>query len=1058
MHGIIAAAVKHQRTVLLALVFVLVSGALTYVGIPKESDPDIPIPFIYVSMSHDGISPEDAERLLVRPMEQELRSIEGIKEMTSMARQGSASVTLEFEAGFDADQALLDVREKADQARSELPEESDEPSVHEINVSMFPVILITLAGPVDERTLVAVARKLRDALEGLKGVLEVEIAGDREEQLEILVDPLLLETYGIQQESLFNLISRNNRLVAAGTLETSDGQFPIKVPGLIESADDLLNLPVLIDGDRSVRLQDVALVRRSFRDAQSVARADGHAAITLEVKKRAGENVIETIAGVRYVVAEAQKLFPDGVTASFSQDSSEDIRQMLGDLQNNVLTAVLLVVVVVVGILGTRSAGLVAVSIPGAFLIGILVLAIMGLTINMVVLFSLIIAVGMLVDGAIVVVELADRKLSEGLRRSEAYKIAAQRMAWPITASTATTLAAFLPLLFWPGIMGEFMKYLPITLIATLTASLLMALIFVPTLGSVVGRPGAVSPEAHAQLAAAESGDLSTLTGFTARYLRILESMCVHPGKTLAAAIGLVVLIFVTYGAIGPGVEFFPEVEPQNAQVQVRARGDLSLKQRDEIVREVENRVLRSDGIRHVTTRTGGNFNRDVAADVIGLVSIEFLEWDQRRKAQDILDDIRRDLSTMPGVQFEVRKQEDGPSSGKPVSVEMQITRNESLADSTMHLRSASAELRSRMQGIGGFTDIDDNLPLAGIEWQLSVDRLEAARYGVDVLSVGNAVQMVTSGVKLSTYRPEDTDDEIDIRIRFLARDRHLDALDALTIATPAGPVPISQFVTVEPAPRVGSIRRTAMQRTATVNADIEPGLLADDQVRALRESLDARPLVTEGVRIVFRGEDEEQRQSQEFLTRAFMAALFVMLVILVTQFNSFYQAGLVLSAVLFSTAAVFAGLMLLQEPFGIVMSGVGVISLAGIVVNNNIVLIDTYNVLRRHGTPVREAVLRTGAQRLRPVLMTSATTVLGLMPMVFQLNIDLFSREITVGAPASQWWVQLAGAVAGGLAFATPVTLFLTPAMLAWKDERREKRLLLTDKTTSPPAIPAST
>jgi len=1042
MHALIAAAVHHQRTVLLALVFVLVTGALTYIGIPKESDPDIPIPYIYVSMTHDGISPEDAERMLIRPMEQQLRAIEGIKEMTATARQGSASVTLEFEAGFDPDQALLDVREKVDQARQELPEDTDEPSVHEINIAMFPVILVTLAGPVDERTLVVIARRLRDAIESLPGVLEVEIAGARDEQMEILIDPLLLETYGIEQSTIFNLISRNNRLVAAGTLETGDGQFPIKVPGLIESAEDLFNLPVLIDGDRSVRMRDVALVRRSFRDATTVARADGHSAITLEVKKRVGENVIETIAGVRYVVDKAQQEFPDGVTASFSQDSSEDIKQMLGDLQNNVLTAVLLVVIVVVGILGARSAALVAVSIPGAFLIGILVIAMMGLTINMVVLFALIIAVGMLVDGAIVVVELADRKLCEGLTRSEAYRVAAQRMAWPIIASTATTLAAFLPLLFWPGIMGEFMKYLPITLIATLTASLLMALIFVPTLGSVFGRPGAVSAQAQAQLTAAESGSLDDLQGFTARYLGWLKMMCAHPGKTLAAAVGLVILIFVTYGAVGPGVEFFPDVEPQNAQVQVRARGDLSLAQRDAMVREVESHILGRPGIRHVTTQTGQRNDRNAAADVIGTVSIEFLDWDQRRPAREILADIRADLATVAGIQVEVREQEEGPSGGKPVSLELQVTRDETLAESTRNLRAAAEEIRGRMREIGGFVDIDDNLPLPGIEWQLTVDRLEAARYGVDVISVGNAVQMVTNGVKLSTYRPEDSDNELDIRIRFLARDRHLSALDSLTIATPAGPVPISQFVTMQPAPRVGSIRRTDMQRTATLSADVAEGLLVDNQIQTLRSALETSPLQTPGIAVVFRGEDEEQRESQAFLSRAFLAAMFVMLVILVTQFNSFYQAGLVLSAVLFSTAAVLAGLMLLNEPFGIVMSGVGVISLAGIVVNNNIVLIDTYNSLRGHGTPVMEAALRTGVQRLRPVLMTSATTVLGLMPMVLQLNIDLFSREITIGAPASQWWVQLAGAVAGGLAFATPITLFLTPALLVWKDARQERKL----------------
>ena len=1046
MLALIAAAVHHHRTVVLALVFVLGAGMLTYIGIPKESEPDVPIPYIYTVMTHDGISPEDAERLLVRPMEQKLRSIEGVKEITSKANQGSASVTLEFEAGFDPDQALLDVREQVDEARNDLPQETDEPSVHEINTALFPVILVTLSGVLPERQLVAVARSLRDALQSLPGVLEVEMAGLREERIEILVDPLLLDTYGIEQQDLFNLVSRNNQLVAAGTLRTADGQFPVKVPGLIESPEDLFALPIVNVGERQVQLQDVATIRRTFADADSVARSDGHSAITLEVKKRIGENVIETVGQVRAVVAAAQQQWPDGIDVSFSQDSSEDIRMMLGDLQNNVLTAVLLVVIVVVGILGVRSASLVAVSIPGAFLIGIVVIAMMGLTINMMVLFSLIMAVGMLVDGAIVVVELADRKMCEGLPRREAYRIAAQRMAWPITASTATTLAAFLPLLFWPGIMGEFMKYLPITLIAVLAASLLMALIFVPTLGGLIGRPGAVSPKVQSQLAAAATGDLSELTGFTARYVRLLRRLVVRPGHTLAGAIGVVVLIFIGYGAFGPGVEFFPEVEPENAQVQIRARGDLSLAQQDAIVREVESQVLDQPGIKHVTTRTGGGRSRDEPADVIGRINIEFEDWDQRRPAREILADIRTAAAQIPGIVVEVRQEENGPTSGKPVSLELQVLRDEPLAASTARLQAAADEIRARMQTIGGFVDIDDTLPLSGIEWQLSVDRAVATRFGADVLSVGNAVQLVTGGVKLGTYRPEDADDELDIRIRYLPGYRHLDQLDGLTVETAQGGVPLSHFVERKAAPRVGSISRTDLKRTATVRADVEDGLLVDAQVQALRDSFAAQPLQIQGVALLFRGEDEDQRESQNFLIKAFVAALFVMLVILVTQFNSFYQSALILSAVLFSTAAVLAGLMLMGEPFGIVMSGVGVISLAGIVVNNNIVLIDTYNVLRRAGLEPMDAVLRTGAQRLRPVLMTTATTILGLLPMVLQLNIDLFSRDISYGAPSSQWWVQLAAAVAGGLAFATPITLLLTPTLLAWRDRRRAAR-------RSPPA-----
>ncbi len=503
MNTLIDAAIGHARSVLSALALVLVAGVVAFVTIPKESNPDIDVPIIYVVMSHDGISPEDAERLLVRPMEKELRGIEGIKEMRSTARDGVGSVLLEFEAGFDADQAMTDVREKVDVAKAELPDETDEPSVNQVNVGLFPVLVVTLSGEVPERAMLRLARDLEDDLEGLPGVLEVDIVGDREELLEVIVDPLRLESYNISQEELIRAVTLNNRLVAAGSLDTGQGRFSIKVPGLFESARDVLELPVKVNGDAVITLGDITTVRRTFTDAVSYARVDGQPAVALEIKKRLGENIIATIADVRRVVAERQRGWPERLKVSFIQDESKHIRNMLTDLQNNVLSAIVLVLVVVVAALGLRTAGLVGLAIPSSFLMGILALYSLGLTVNIVVLFGLILAVGMLVDGAIVVTELADRKMAEGHPRAVAYAVAAKRMSWPIIASTATTLAAFMPLLFWPGVVGEFMKFLPITLIVTLSGSLLMALIFVPTLGALVGRPGSTDPFALKRLAAA---------------------------------------------------------------------------------------------------------------------------------------------------------------------------------------------------------------------------------------------------------------------------------------------------------------------------------------------------------------------------------------------------------------------------------------------------------------------------------------------------------------------------------------------------------------------------
>ena len=1029
---------------LLVLALVLVAGSVAYVTIPKESDPDIAIPIIYVLIPHDGISPEDAERLLVRPMEQELRNVEGLKELRATAREGQATLVLEFEAGFDSDQALDDVREKVDVAKNELPGDTDEPSVHEVNVALFPVIVVTLYGDVSERVLVGLARGLRDKLEGLPGVLEADIAGDREDVLEVLVDPGRLESLHQTPGALLRSVARNNQLVAAGALDTGQGRFPVKVPGLFEKTEDVLEVPIRTSGNRVLTFGDIGFARRTFKDPTGFARVEGQPAIVLEVSKRIGTNIIDTIANVRALVREERRKWPEGVQVRFSQDKSEDIRNMLRDLQNNVVAAIVLVMIVVVAALGLRTAGLVGISIPGSFLTGILVLSFAGLTINIVVLFSLIMAVGMLVDGTIVVVELADRRMAEGHPRRQAYAMAAKRMAWPIIAATATTLAAFMPLLFWPGIVGEFMKYLPITLIATLAASLFMALVFVPTLGGVVGRRAPDSDYQIESLSAAESGDLNRITGASRLYLGVMRVAVSHPLMVVVLATVLLGGVYAAYGHFGKGVEFFPDVEPENAVLHVHARGDLSVDERDQLVREVEQRILDMPEFASIYARSGTRFrSEEVSEDTIGIVQLEFIEWRHRRPAAEILDEVRARTADLAGIVLEVRKEEMGPPVGKAIQIELSSPEPEILPG-------AVEQLRAGLGGIGDLIDVTDTRPIPGIEWQLRVDREEASRFGVDVTIVGSTIRLVTNGIKAGEYRPDDTDDEVEIRVRFPFSERSLGQLDRLRVTTSEGAVPVANFVTRAAVPRTGTINRTDGQRTLKIESGVEEGVPVDGKVTEIKNWLAGTGLDPR-IEVTFKGEDEEQREAEAFLTKAFGAALFVMAIILVTQFNSFYQAFLILSAVILSTVGVLLGLLITAQPFGIVMSGIGVIALAGIVVNNNIVLIDTYNILRRGGMDPIEAALRTGVLRLRPVVLTSITTVLGLMPMVLGVNIDIVGRSIAVGGPSTQWWTQLATAVAGGLAFATVLTLVLTPSLLVL-GERRWRRGTATPAPTFRP------
>ncbi len=1044
MKSIIDAAIGRARMVLASLALILIAGTVAYIDIPKESDPDINIPIIYVRMEHDGISPEDAERLLIRPLEEELRIVEGVKEMRSTGYEGGAYVVLEFEAGFDADKAMEDVREKVDLAKPELPADTDEPTVHEVNFSLFPVIVVTLAGEVPERTLMRLANDLQDAVEGISSVLKVEIAGDRDQVVEVLIDPVKVESYGLTPDQAINIVRRSNLLVAAGAQDTGRGRFALKVPGLLETVFDIIALPVVVEGDAVVRLGDIAEIRRTFKDPESFARVDGRPAIGLEVSKRTGENIIETIERVRQVVEAERAVWPDGlrqaVQVAFSQDKSDDIRTMLADLQNNVIMAVLLVMIVVVAALGPRTAILVGIAIPGSFLIAILVLGGLGLTINMVVLFSLILAVGMLVDGAIVVTEYADRKMTEGEHRRTAYALAAKRMSWPIIASTATTLAAFLPLVFWPGVVGEFMKFLPITLLATLSASLLMALIFVPTLGSFIGRPGGTVDAATMKglAASAGAGDLSALGGITGAYLRVLGVALNHPAKVLLVALALLIGVQWAYASFGKGIEFFPEVEPKFAKLQVRARGNLSIHEKDVLMRQVESRIPRNGEFASVYTRTGKEPNSQEAEDIIGTITLEFVDWDKRRKADRILAEIQRNTADLAGIFVDSRKAEEGPHAGKPVQIELSSRYPELLPG-------AIATVRRKLDGIAGLINLVDSRPLPGIDWQLEVDRAQAAKFNADVSIIGSAVQMVTTGIMLGDYRPDDSDDEIEIRARYPRPYRTIEQLDNIRINTDLGRVPISNFVSRLAKPAVGTVTRTDGRRVMTVKADVMEGVNVDHKVGEIQAWLKTAGLDSR-VEIAFKGEDEEQKKAEAFLIKAFAVALFIMAIILVTQFNSFYSALLILSAVVMSTIGVLGGMLILDQPFGIIMSGIGVIALAGIVVNNNIVLIDTHDRLSEEtGETPRQVILRTGAQRLRPVLLTTVTTMLGLMPMVLGVNIDFVTREIAVGAPSSQWWTQLSTAIVFGLGFATVLTLLVTPSALmvranlrAWKMRRR--------------------
>lgn len=1033
MNALINAALSRIRTVVLLFILAMIVGIDAMDNLPKESFPDITIPMVYVSINHEGISPEDADRILYSPMHKELKSLDGLKEIISTATEGHLSIQLEFQTDINIDEALADVREAVDTAKGELPSSTDEPKVMEINLSLFPVMVVGLSGDIDERVLFTIAQDLKEKLEGLNGVLEAKIQGDREEVAEIIIDPAKLDAYNIDQTTLYNLINNNNQLVAAGNLDTGSGRFAVKVPGLIESTDDILNMPVKVDGDAVVRFKDIAIGQRTYKDPTSKASINGQPALAIEISKRVGSNIIATLDNVKALVKEQQALWPEGVNVTFNQDQSKEIKNTLNDLFNNVFFATVLVMIIIVWSLGVRSSLLVGLAIPGSFLLGMLVLSLMGYTLNMVVLFALILSIGMLVDGAIVVTEYADRRMAEGSPKFHAFREASKRMAWPITASTATTLAVFLPLLFWPDTVGEFMKFIPITVIITLSASLVMALIVIPALGAWLSRSGAISQQELQTLKAAEEGRFHELTGFTGRYIALLQFLLKHPVKTLLGVIMLMISTLALYGVLGQGVEFFPSADAEIALVDVRARGNLSLEERDTLVKKVESHLHDMPEIRTLYTSSFITPPNGGAADLVGRIQLELEDWQLRRTANEILEDIRKRTQDIPGIIIETKVKEDGPAGGSAIQLEIS-------GNYPQVLTQVVSDIRAELEKDPELRDIKDSRPLEGIEWELIVDREAASRMGANIASVGGVIKMVTSGLPLGSYRPDDADDEVDIRLRFPTASRTLDQIDDLRISHQGQLIPISSFTQKSPRQQSGDIVRTGSKVRYMIEADVTEEVNDAYKRTQIAAQLDKANLPA-GIQYRFKGDAEQMVETMSFLGKAFILAIFIMAVILVTQFNSIYRAGLVLSAIILSFAGVFLGLMIRGEPFGIVMSGVGMIALAGIVVNNNIVLIDTYSILRRDGLSPIDAALRTGAQRLRPVLLTTITTVCGLIPMVYQLNIDLIGQEILVDAPSSQWWTQLSTAIAGGLSFATILTLILTPCLLVLKDQKNHSK-----------------
>jgi multidrug efflux pump len=1050
MTSIVDFSIRNWRMTMGIMLFMVLGGIYAIGQLALDAEPDVPIPFISVQVVLPGVSPEDSERLLIRPMETEMKSIDGLKQMDGIAATSTGNMVLEFNASFDQDKAISDVLEKVDRARSEFPQQAREPIVEELNSATLPILVVNLYGDAPDRELQFQAKNLQQKIESISSVLEANITGEREQVLEAVLDPAQLESAGISFLEIARAVSSNNALITAGTLETDNGKFNVKLPGLIEDASDLSELVVRANPNGSVlRVKDLGVVRKGFKDNDTYAQFNGQSSVSIEVSKRQGENIIETIDKVRALVDEitAQPDWPRTISVTMSQDRSEDIYEMMISLFSSIVNAVVLVFIVCIAALGFRSAIFVGWAIPASFLMSLFLFLIQGETLNMMIMFGLILSVGVLVDSAIVIVEYADRKLAEGLDRREAFTLAGKRMFWPIVSSTATTLAAFIPLLFWDDVTGKYMSYFPKTMIFVLSSSLIMALIFLPTMGTLIG-PRSVSKDTEKLKAlSGADGDPSQIKGLTGLYVRLIRFLIRFPTLVLA---GMAVTAYLIVGAFGASmsgdtpkpVEFFTQDPGNQVYVIARARGNGTADQDLILAKDIERRIENIDGIRSVYTIAGAGASgagdtpnprgpANVPGDAVVRIFTELLPFQDRPPSQDIIDELRLAISDISGVYTEIQSISQGPPIGKDIEIQL-------MSEDSRTLKAVTQKVSAYIETIDGLYETENTLPVPGIEWEIQVDREEAGRLGLDISAIGSAVQFITEGALVGQYRPLDADEEVDIRIRYPAAARDLNELENLRIVTPRGAVPLSAVVKRIAKPREDRITRRDQRIIYLVKANTRPDFATNQIVDELKTWLSEDAALPENVDFKFLGQDEENAAAGEFFKGAAIAILFMMAIILLLQFNSFYHVFLTLFAVILSIFGVILGLTFYPY-ISVILCGTGVIALAGIVVNNNIVLIDTYQRLIQTGYEPRDAAIRTAAQRLRPVLLTTLTTVVGLMPLVLGWQADIFSGEFSLrGTMTSPIWAPISYVIACGLGFATILTLVITPVLLAaptvWK------------------------
>ena len=1066
-------AVKKRTSVVVLAIIIIIFGFMSYNSLPRESAPDITIPYIFIITNYPGVAPEDIEQSITIPIEKKIKGLEAVKQIKSSSTEGMSSIIIEFVTGTDIDEVLSKTKDKVDLAKPELPADLEEdPEVIEINISELPIVVLSLTGTVGLVRLKEIAEDLQDDIESIPGVLEAEVTGGLEREIRVEPDPDKLAYYGLSILGLQSVIAEENQNVSGGAIRMGDGRFQLRVPGEFQSPDEIYGLIVGLHKGQPVYLKDVARVVDGFKDEEGRARLDGREAINIQVKKRAGENILRITDQVDRIIEEQMATWPAGTKVSKVMDQAKDIRIMVADLENNIITGLILVIVVLFFVMGIRNAVLVSLAIPFSMLLSFMVLNALGITLNMVVLFSLTLSLGMLVDNAIVIVENIFRYMEQGVPRIQAAIRATSEVAQPVTASTLTTVAAFFPLIFWPGIMGGFMGYLPKAVIVTLSSSLFVAMVINPALAAIFLRlpPGhrftkiKVSAE---EIERAGEAPITVRGPLLKAYRRLLDGALNNRLAVLAMAfLAVVAMAMIWLYEIGleKPIEFFPNIDPHSIYINLDMPEGADLEYSDRVARQVEMALCNGPGralappdadpaqcyhnnregkihtlrqgqqvvgltdmanVKHIYSRTvavtgGSSAFESNSPNHIG---VQFYDIEDRIEPSILtLEEIRKRVKDTPGAQLTVAAQEEGPPTGAPINIEI-------VGDNFDVLGRIAQQIRGVLEKIPFVQDIRDDYVPGSPTVRVRVDRQKAAMLGLSTDIIGFALKVAFNGIKVSTFR--EGDEDYDITVQLPESDRKVtDILRELLIPTADGLVPLSTVTRFEVTGGLGQVNRINHERVVTVKANVDEEKVPGPVVRSQAEKILAGLPLPPGFKIRFTGEFEFQQEAQAFLSKAFAAAVFLIILILVTQFNSVAQPGIIMTSVILSLGGVFFGLSVMKLPFGIIMTGVGVISLAGVVVNNAIVLIDYTNRLHQRGVHFREAIIAAGCTRLRPVLLTAVTTILGLLPMVTGIAYDFHKMEIAWVSESSQWWRSMASAVIFGLFLATVLTLVVVPTL----------------------------